>query len=125
MSDRVRVSTSDGVAHVRLNRPENKNALDGAMFAALVETARGLREERSLRAVVLSGEGDCFCSGLDFSSFQEMADGGLDAESDDVADAARDLSQDGAHRGQQIAWLWQELPVPRCARWCPWTGPSG
>ncbi len=111
--ERVLVSVDDeGVARVRMNRPEKKNALDGAMFAGLVAEARRLKDDRSVRAVVLSGEGDCFCSGLDFSSFGAMAGGSLDAESSDVADAARDLSADGAHRGQQIAWLWQELPAP-------------
>jgi enoyl-CoA hydratase/carnithine racemase len=41
-----------------------------------------------------------------------MADDGLDAESEEVAAAARDLSPEGANRAQQIAWLWQEVPVP-------------
>ena len=109
---RVLASSQDGVVHVRLNRPDKKNALDQGMFEGLVATARGLKEDRSVRAVVLSGEGDCFCSGLDFSTFGEMASGGLDAGADSVIDAARDLSSDGAHRGQQIAWLWQEIPVP-------------
>ena len=36
----------------------------------------------------------------------------LDAESDSVQAAARDRSADGANRAQQLAWLWQELPVP-------------
>jgi len=112
MSERVLVSLEDGVAHVRLNRPEKKNALDSGMFEGLVATARQMQEDRSVRAVVLSGVGDSFCSGLDVSSIGAMAQGDLDAGSDDVAAASRDLSADGAHRGQQIAWLWQEVPVP-------------
>ena len=112
MTDRVTYELSDGIAHVRLNRPEKKNALDGPMFAELLEAARRAQSDRSLRAVVLSGEGDCFCSGLDFSTFGDMASGALAPEGGDVADAAADLSEDGAHRGQQIAWLWQEVPVP-------------
>jgi enoyl-CoA hydratase/carnithine racemase len=112
LSDRVTLELDAGVAHVQLNRPEKKNALDDGMFAGLVEAARGLAEDPSLRVVVLSGEGDCFCSGLDFSAFGAMAEGGLDAGSDQVVAAASDLSRDGAHRGQQAAWLWQELPVP-------------
>jgi enoyl-CoA hydratase/carnithine racemase len=112
VDERIEVTLSEGVAQVRLNRPEKKNALDGAMFAGLVEAARRLANDRSLRAVVLSGAGDSFCSGLDFSSFSEMAEGQLDARSASVAEAARDLSRDGANRAQQIGWLWQELPVP-------------
>jgi enoyl-CoA hydratase/carnithine racemase len=113
MTERVKVDRLEGgIAHVRLNRPEKKNALDDEMFAGLVDAARELAKDPSLRAVVLSGEGNCFCSGLDFSAFGAMADGGLDAGSDEVVAAASDLSRDGAHRGQQAGWLWQEVPVP-------------
>ncbi|HAS11422.1 MAG TPA: enoyl-CoA hydratase, partial [Acidimicrobiaceae bacterium] len=37
MSDRVQIDVADGLAHVRLNRPDKMNALDGAMFAAIAE----------------------------------------------------------------------------------------
>ena len=69
MSDRVTVSLAHGIADVRLNRPDKLNALDAAMFEALVATGRGLCAERGLRAVVLSGEGRGFCAGLDVASF--------------------------------------------------------
>jgi enoyl-CoA hydratase/carnithine racemase len=108
----VKIEIQDGVAHVRMNRPDKKNALDGPMFDGLLAAARRLGGEPSVRAVVLSGEGDSFCSGLDVSSLGEMATGTLDAESDSVQQAARDLSPEGANRAQQLAWLWQELPVP-------------
>ena len=55
MQDRVSVSVSQGIADVRLNRPDKLNALDIAMFDALVAAGLGLRSERGLRAVVLSG----------------------------------------------------------------------
>jgi len=76
-SDRVRIEIEGGVADVRLNRPEKLNALDLAMFEALVDAARALGGDPALRAVVLSGEGRAFCAGLDFASFQAM--GGPDA----------------------------------------------
>jgi enoyl-CoA hydratase/carnithine racemase len=109
---RVRLDLDHGVAHVVLNRPDKKNALDTGMFEGLREAAIRIGEDRRVRAVVLSGAGNCFCSGLDFSTFGAMADDGLDAESEEIAAAARDLSRDGANRAQQIAWLWQEVPVP-------------
>jgi enoyl-CoA hydratase/carnithine racemase len=109
---RVLLELDQGLAHVRLNRPDKKNALDSGMFEGLLQAARRVRDDRALRAAVLSGAGDCFCSGLDFSTFGAMAEGGLDAGSEDVAAAARELSPDGANRAQQIAWLWQEVPVP-------------
>ena len=72
---RVTVEIADGVADVRLARPEKRNALDGAMFTALVTTGERLKSEPGLRAVVLSGEGPDFCAGLDFGGFRTMRDG--------------------------------------------------
>ena len=75
MSDRVSISIDGGVADVRLNRPDKLNAVDPAMFSGLVEAGESLKADRSVRAVVLSGEGRGFCSGLDFASFQAMEGG--------------------------------------------------
>ena len=57
MEDRIRLTIEDGIADVRLNRADKMNALDPAMFRAIAEAGARLREDRSLRAVVLSGEG--------------------------------------------------------------------
>ena len=111
MSDRVTVNIDDGVADVRLNRPDKRNALDNAMFLALAEAGERLVTERGLRAVVLSGEGASFCAGLDFSSFQAMSDGD---RSEERAEGSPGTMADGriTHLGQQVCWVWQEVPVP-------------
>ncbi|MEY2591528.1 MAG: hypothetical protein QOJ67_3512, partial [Acidimicrobiaceae bacterium] len=57
MSDRVTISIDGGVADVRLNRPDKLNAVDVAMFRALVDAGEALKSDPSVRAVVLSGEG--------------------------------------------------------------------
>src|SRR5262249_9537282 len=87
MSDeRVRVTIdAQGVAEVALARPEKMNALDAAMFDALADVLQRLEKERSLRAVVLHGEGRAFCAGLDMASFEGMEKGA-------VADALRALA---------------------------------
>ena len=108
----VRIEREGPIAHVLLNRPEKKNALDQGIFEGLREAARHVRDDAGIRVVVLSGAGDSFSSGLDFSAFSDMAGGGLTADREDVAEAASDLSPAGANAAQQIAWLWQELPVP-------------
>jgi enoyl-CoA hydratase/carnithine racemase len=116
MSDRVTVSVDGGIADVRLNRPDKLNALDGAMFAAIVEAGESLKADRSVRAVVLSGEGRGFCAGLDFGSFQAMAGG--DAPKQETRDRGPGLGAIGdtsgriTHLGQQAAWVWTELEVP-------------
>ena len=63
------------MADVRLVRADKMNALDDAMFQALVEAGDRLKTEPGLRAVVLSGEGRAFCAGLDMGNFGRMADG--------------------------------------------------
>ncbi len=113
MSDRMTVHTTDGVADVRLNRPDKLNALDQAMFQALVDTADQLALDNSVRAVVLSGEGRSFCAGLDFASFGSMADR---PQSDGAESEGRGPTEPMAgritHLGQQAVWGWAELPVP-------------
>jgi enoyl-CoA hydratase/carnithine racemase len=116
MSDRVSISVTDGIADVRLNRPDKINALDQAMFQAVVDAGEGLKGERSVRVVVLSGEGRGFCAGLDFGSFQAMA-GGPAPEAKPSADApsaAGIMATEGriTHLGQQACWVWQELDIP-------------
>ena len=63
MEDRIQLTIADGVAEVRLNRAAKMNALDPAMFQAIAEAGARLKDDRSLRAVVLSGEGRAFCAG--------------------------------------------------------------
>ena len=54
-NDRVSINLgSDGVAQVRLTRPEKMNALDPEMFARIIEAGQALHEMKGLRAVVLS-----------------------------------------------------------------------
>jgi len=111
MSDRVNVTITAGVADVRMNRPDKRNALDGAMFQALADAGERLKTEHGVRAVVLSGEGMSFCAGLDFSSFQSMAGNDRQALTDEAGPGAM---ADGriTHLGQQVCWVWQEIPVP-------------
>jgi enoyl-CoA hydratase/carnithine racemase len=105
---RVTVEVIDGVADVRLARPEKRNALDGAMFAALVTAGERLKSESGLRAVVLSGEGPDFCAGLDFGGFQAMRDGGpIDLQGG--LPPGRGPAQ---AVGQRAAYVWAEIPVP-------------
>src|ERR1700747_763711 len=72
---RVSVTITGGVADVRLNRPEKRNALDPAMFAGLVTAGERLKCEPGLRAVVLSGAGPDFCAGLGLGSSRARRDG--------------------------------------------------
>ncbi len=103
MDGRVTIAVTDGVADVRLARGEKLNAIDRAMFDALAEAIDALSSRSDLRAVVLSGEGEGFCSGLDMAAMAAGDLAGLDL-------AAR--SHGPANPVQQVAWGWRTLPVP-------------
>lgn len=117
MTDIVTCTITDGIADVRLNRPDKLNAVNPAMFGALGAMGDRLKADTSVRAVVLSGEGRGFCSGLDFSSFQAMA--GQSDDSFPPSDGGgASIPRGGAgdegivNGGQYAAWVWYELPVP-------------
>lgn len=65
MSDTVLLERHGGVALITLNRPQAKNALDPATTDALVAHLRALRDDETVRAVVLTGAGGDFCAGGD------------------------------------------------------------
>ena len=113
MDERIKVSMSEGVADVRLARADKMNALDAAMFEALVSTSERLSREKGLRAVVISGEGRAFCAGLDMGRFAAMG------EQEDISKTTggnqRDISvrtHGKANYAQQAVWGWRQLPVP-------------
>ncbi len=112
MTDRVLISIDHGIADVRLNRPDKRNALDNAQFTAIAEAGERLKTEPGVRVVVVSGNGPSFCAGLDLTSMAALAGGAAGA-------AARDDGNPGSmregritHLGQQVCWVWQEIPVP-------------
>lgn len=117
MSERIRVEIEDGVADVTLTRSEKMNALDPAMFKALVETGERLKAEKGLRAVVLSGEGRAFCAGLDMGNFAAMGDA---KPKDNGEKAGSPAGRKGltprthgiVNDAQYAVWVWHEIPVP-------------
>jgi enoyl-CoA hydratase/carnithine racemase len=114
MNDRVTVDIQGGVADVRLVRADKMNALDDAMFSALIETGERLKTEAGVRAVVLSGEGRAFCAGLDMGSFQAMASGERRAGRDETSSAllTPTRTEGGSNRAQHACMVWREIPVP-------------
>jgi len=117
MTDRVSIDLRNGVADVRLSRADKLNALDRAMFEAIVAAGEKLKVMQGLRCVVLSGEGRAFCAGLDMASFAAMKDAGRQGNGagGEPVPGARDLARRThgiANEPQQCAWVWRTLPVP-------------
>ena len=95
---------ADGVAEVRLDRPESSTPLTLQTLHELVAVARRLRRDRSLRAVVLTGEGTSFCAGLDFGTVLRQPAG--------IVTAFVPRPWRGTNVFQEACWAWRRLPVP-------------
>jgi len=100
------IEWTDHVAHVILSRPELMNALNGALIDALVSAGRELADRRDCRAVVLSGAGRSFCSGIDLEALRSASFGG-----EQSIDIATEVAG-GANIAQCAVLQWQELPMP-------------
>jgi enoyl-CoA hydratase/carnithine racemase len=104
LSGHLTCRVEGGVARVRLARPEKLNALTLEMLDDLVTVARALRRDRSVRAVVLSGEGDAFCAGLDLRAALRRPRG--------IAGRFVPRPWTGTNVFQEACWVWRRLPVP-------------
>ena len=109
MSDRIQVTVKNHVADVKLVRADKMNALDDAMFTALIKTTAELEANRDVRVVVLSGEGRAFCAGLDTSNFARMAGGDTSPSSVSGNTSLVDRTYGIANRAQQAVWGWRQL----------------
>jgi enoyl-CoA hydratase/carnithine racemase len=100
----VLASVEDGIARVELARPDKLNALTLGTLDGLVATARELRADRSLRGIVLTGQGPSFCAGLDFATVMRDRAG--------IAKAFAPRPWRGTNTFQEACWAWRRIPVP-------------
>jgi enoyl-CoA hydratase/carnithine racemase len=115
MNDRIEWTRHpDGVVELQLARADKMNALDPAMFDALIEAGEALRGDATARAVVISGRGKAFCAGLDMASFERMQQGaGADVLGEGAAGADLLARTHGiSNAAQQVAMVWRDVPVP-------------
>lgn len=104
MSELVQTTIENGIADVRLNRPEKHNGLSSAMFEQITAAGEALQKEKGVRVAVLSGNGPSFCSGLDVA--------GASMNPKDVAEKMKAVEGSAANYFQKPAWVWKELQVP-------------
>ncbi|MEM0976154.1 MAG: crotonase/enoyl-CoA hydratase family protein [Pseudomonadota bacterium] len=97
-----------GIATVRLNRPEVKNAMSLAMMDELTQAGRDLAEDRTLRAIILTGAGDAFCSGIDVNVLMGNA-GNIGRIKDEIATP---LDPRLGNKYQLPNTIWSHCPVP-------------
>lgn len=79
----VSVVERDGVAVVRLNRPDVRNAFNPQMIEEITEIFSQLGKRRDLRLIAFSGEGKAFCAGADLGWMKMMVNYSLEQNRED------------------------------------------
>lgn len=106
MSERVRTDIEGPIARVTLTRADAHNGVDQLMMDGVIDAAETLAGERSVRAVILSGEGPSFCAGIDVKAFFGK---GMNL---DLAKLYARLYSPVRNKFQQFSMAWRDLPVP-------------
>ena len=76
MSDLIQTTFADGTLTVTLSRPEKKNAITQAMYAALAEATQRARSDDAVRVLLFRAEGDSFSAGNDIADFIAIGSSG-------------------------------------------------
>ena len=103
----IELSVDDGIATLRLNRPEKRNAMSDAMRSEFVEALEVVTADKSIRALVLTGNGKGFCAGGDISGMEKR-----------MQAPAGEVAFNGWHRQQRVhhaVSLLHTMPKPTIA----------
>lgn len=103
---RVHLTYADHIAQVTLTRADKKNAMDDEMIDAIIAAGQEIAASDA-RVVVLAGEGDCFCAGIDISGLTKMI--GKDMQELIVP---RTHGEGTTNRWQEVAMIWHRLEIP-------------
>lgn len=104
-NSRVNLSIDkNGIAEVKLNRPDKLNALDMDMFKAINKTISKIKKDKSIRVVIVSGEGADFCSGLDIKAVMKSPTAAIKL--------LFKWLPGNANLAQKVTAGWRKLPVP-------------
>ena len=104
MESVVKYELKGVVAIVTLNRPDKYNAMSIQMFDELIAISAKIAADPKVRAVVITGEGKVFCSGMDTANFNP--DSAITVKP--LAERTHGL----CNKWQKAIWTWRENPVP-------------
>jgi methylglutaconyl-CoA hydratase len=85
----LQVEQKNSRLDLRLNRPEKRNALNSELVNALTKQFEDLSSNMDVKVVVLSGNGQDFCSGADLESLRKIADSSYEENLDDANELLR------------------------------------
>ncbi len=100
----VEVRIENRIATVTLNRPEKRNAVDMPMFLGLDEARKKLLKDTHVRAIMIQGSGQDFCSGLDTKSVMTNKTAALKL--------LWKWRPGAPNLAQRVAMGWRKIPVP-------------
>src|SRR6185503_10504920 len=80
----VLYTVQGSIATLTLNRPEKRNALNAAIIEQLKSSLRKANDDASIKAIIITGAGNDFCSGADLSALQKIADSSVSENADDA-----------------------------------------
>ena len=87
----IELEIADGIATLRLNRPEKRNAMSDEMRSEFIEALEMVTADKSIRALVLTGNGKGFCAGGDISGMEKR-----------MKAPAGEIAFNGWHRQQRV-----------------------
>ena len=87
----IELTVDDGIATLRLNRPEKRNAMNDDMRSEFIEALEMITADKSIRALVLTGNGKGFCAGGDISGMEKR-----------MKAPAGEVAFNGWHRQQRV-----------------------
>lgn len=101
--DCIKLSVSDNILTVTLSRPDKKNAMSLHMMQELISVAKLLKKDRSTRAVIINGEGDTFCAGIDLGDLNNPKN---------ALFGLYELLKPTQSIFQKVCLIWREVPMP-------------
>jgi enoyl-CoA hydratase/carnithine racemase len=115
ISELVRTKKVAPSGTIILNRPECRNALSREMVAALIEALDDYHQERGVRAVILTGAGESFCSGWDLQTMHDLSS----------EPNAQEIWHEDVRQFQQLIETMLRFPKPIIAAVNGWVAGSG
>ena len=127
MTDHIKLHQQDGVLEITFARPDKKNALTNAMYSKAREALEAAQQDKSIRVVLFSAEGNAFTAGNDLGDFANVSQGtGEEPQAHAFIQALGRAEKPIVVATLRPSWMPQRLaPLPRWAmmmRLSAWSG---